>query len=67
MRYSYERVGVNSRLDTLQAAILLQKLAILDDEIQARQSVADAFTASLPPAGIVTPVIAGDRSSAWAQ
>src|SRR5690606_37991022 len=36
-RYHHVRVGVNSRLDTLQAAILLPKLAILDDEIAARQ------------------------------
>lgn len=66
-RYFHERVGVNSRLDTLQAAILLPKLAILDDEIQARQRVADDFTARLSPAGIETPFIAAGRSSAWAQ
>ena len=36
-RYHHIRVGVNSRLDTIQAAILLPKLAILDDEMQARQ------------------------------
>lgn len=66
-RYYHERVGVNSRLDTLQAVILLPKLAILEDEILARQRVADDLTARLSPAGIVTPVIAEDRSSAWAQ
>jgi UDP-2-acetamido-2-deoxy-ribo-hexuluronate aminotransferase len=66
-RYHHERVGVNSRLDTLQAAILLPKLAILDDEIGARQRVADEYTARLAPAGIVTPTIAADRNSAWAQ
>lgn len=66
-RYYHQRVGVNSRLDTLQAAILLPKLAILEDEIMGRQRVADDFTARLSPAGIVTPVIAQDRTSAWAQ
>ena len=44
-RYHHIRVGVNSRLDTLQAAILLPKLAILDDEIAMRQQVAARYTA----------------------
>ncbi len=39
-RYHHIRVGVNSRLDTLQAAILLPKLAIFDEEISLRQQVA---------------------------
>lgn len=66
-RYYHVRVGINSRLDTLQAAILLPKLAILDDEIASRQRVADWITSRLAPQGINTPVIAADRSSAWAQ
>lgn len=66
-RYYHGRVGVNSRLDTLQAAILLPKLAILDDEVAARQKVADAYDAALAPLGFTTPTIKADRSSAWAQ
>jgi UDP-2-acetamido-2-deoxy-ribo-hexuluronate aminotransferase len=42
-RYHHVRVGVNSRLDTLQAAILLPKLAVLDDELVQRQRVADTY------------------------
>jgi UDP-2-acetamido-2-deoxy-ribo-hexuluronate aminotransferase len=42
-RYHHVRVGVNSRLDTLQAAILLPKLAMLDKELKARQQVADTY------------------------
>jgi UDP-2-acetamido-2-deoxy-ribo-hexuluronate aminotransferase len=42
-RYHHVRVGVNSRLDTLQAAILLPKLAVLDEELKARQQVADTY------------------------
>jgi UDP-2-acetamido-2-deoxy-ribo-hexuluronate aminotransferase len=42
-RYHHIRVGVNSRLDTLQAAILLPKLAILDEEMQQRQQVAQRY------------------------
>ncbi|MFZ4745254.1 MAG: DegT/DnrJ/EryC1/StrS family aminotransferase, partial [Limnohabitans sp.] len=42
-RYHHIRVGVNSRLDTLQAAILLPKLAIFDDELALRQQVAAGY------------------------
>jgi UDP-2-acetamido-2-deoxy-ribo-hexuluronate aminotransferase len=42
-RYHHIRVGVNSRLDTLQAAILLPKLAVLDEELAQRQRVADTY------------------------
>ncbi len=44
-RYHHVRVGVNSRLDTLQAAILLPKLAVLDAEIALRQQVAGRYAA----------------------
>ncbi|KJV44737.1 aminotransferase DegT [Acinetobacter indicus] len=67
-RYHHIRVGVNSRLDTLQAAILLPKLAILDDEMQARQRVADTYSKLLNEAGILTtPFIEAHNMSAWAQ
>lgn len=42
-RYHHIRVGVNSRLDTIQAAILLPKLAVLDEELAQRQRVADTY------------------------
>ena len=67
-RYHHIRVGVNSRLDTLQAAILLPKLAILDDEINARQKVAGTYTKLLNEVGIITtPFIKERNISAWAQ
>jgi len=72
-RYHHCRVGVNSRLDTLQAAILLPKLKILDDEIQAKQQVADHYTEllnrSAPGArfNVTTPHIEPHNQSAWAQ
>lgn len=66
-RYYHVRVGMNSRLDTLQAAILLPKLAILDDEIAARQRVADAYTAALSNLGVAAPRRAAHSTSAWAQ
>lgn len=67
-RYHHIRVGVNSRLDTLQAAILLPKLEIFDDEMQARQHVAETYTKLLNEAGILTtPFIEEHNQSAWAQ
>ena len=67
-RYHHIRVGVNSRLDTLQAAILLPKLEILDDEINARQKVAGTYTKLLNEVGIITtPFIKERNISAWAQ
>lgn len=67
-RYHHIRVGVNSRLDTLQAAILLPKLEILADEIQARQKVAETYTKLLDEAGInTTPYIKEGNVSAWGQ
>ena len=67
-RYHHIRVGVNSRLDTLQAAILLPKLAVLDEEIAMRQQVAERYTKQLNGAGIhTTPYIEPHNISAWAQ
>lgn len=64
-RYHHVRVGVNSRLDTLQAAILLPKLEILDEEIIARQLVAGRYDVELT--GVTKPTIAQHNVSAWAQ
>lgn len=67
-RYHHIRIGVNSRLDTLQAAILLPKLDVLDKEIAQRQLVADRYTRLLNKAGInSTPHIELHNTSAWAQ
>jgi UDP-2-acetamido-2-deoxy-ribo-hexuluronate aminotransferase len=76
-RYHHVRVGVNSRLDTLQAAILLPKLAVLDEELAARQQVADTYNRLLSPViasearqsipAIQTPYLEPHNTSAWAQ
>lgn len=67
-RYHHIRVGVNSRLDTLQAAILLPKLAILDDEIATRDRVAERYRAALADiAGVTLPSVRDGDRSAWAQ
>lgn len=67
-RYHHVRVGVNSRLDTLQAAILLPKLEILDEEVDARQRVAKNYGELLNNAGVTTtPHVEPHNCSAWAQ
>ena len=67
-RYHHIRVGVNSRLDTFQAAILLVKLRVFDEEMALRQQVATRYTQLLNEAGIsTTPYIAPYNQSAWAQ
>ncbi|SJN11478.1 Glutamate--UDP-2-acetamido-2-deoxy-D-ribohex-3-uluronic acid aminotransferase (PLP cofactor) [Halomonas citrativorans] len=67
-RYHHVHVGVNSRLDTLQAAILLPKLEIFADEIIKRNHVATSYTRLLNDAGIIsTPYIDERCVSAWAQ
>ncbi len=66
-RYHHVRVGMNSRLDTLQAAILLPKLAILDEEIRQRQLVAAAYARQLPEVGIEPPFVEAHNISVYAQ
>ncbi|MDH4870506.1 DegT/DnrJ/EryC1/StrS family aminotransferase [Pseudomonas sp. BN515] len=67
-RYHHVRVGVNSRLDTLQAAILLPKLEIFQEEIKLRQQVAGVYYRLLNEAGIsTTPYIESYNISAYAQ
>lgn len=67
-RYHHIRVGVNSRLDTLQAAVLLAKLNILDDEIAGRDAVATRYSAAFSASNaVIAPHIVEGRHSAWAQ
>ena len=67
-RYHHIRVGVNSRLDTLQAAILLPKLEIFAEEIERRQLVAGTYDRLFKAADIDnTPHIEAHNVSAWAQ
>ena len=65
-KYHNIRIGLNSRLDTMQAAILLEKLAILEDEIAARDRVARRYSDGLADVCEV-PRIAAGNASAWAQ
>lgn len=66
-RYHHIRVGVNSRLDTLQAAILLPKLDIFPFELQQRERAAQDYNCLLADAGIAAPFVESFNRSAWAQ
>lgn len=65
-RYDHVRVGLNGRLDTIQAAVLIEKLAIFADEIVLREQVAQRYAEQL--ADVVTiPRVPADLVSVWAQ
>lgn len=76
-RYSHPRLGINGRLDSLQAAVLLAKLAIFDDEVERRAAVGARYTALLKEcgarsvadadSGLLTPHIADGNTSVYAQ
>ena len=65
-RYHHARVGVNGRLDTLQAAVLLAKLEIFDEEIEARDRIGGRYSELLGGV-VVTPYIEPHNGSVYAQ
>ncbi len=65
-KYDNVRIGINGRLDTIQAAILLEKLAIFEGEIAARQRVAERYNAALGDV-VQTPVVEPGATCVWAQ
>lgn len=65
-KYDIVRIGINGRLDTLQAAILIEKLKIFPDEIAARQAVALRYDKGLHNV-VRTPAIPAGHTSVWAQ
>ncbi len=65
-KYNCARIGMNSRLDTIQAAILIEKLAIFADEIRARNEVANRY-AQMLEALVTTPKVIEGGVSTWAQ
>jgi dTDP-4-amino-4,6-dideoxygalactose transaminase len=68
-KYRNRRIGLNARLDTLQAAVLLAKLDIFPEELASRKRVAETYTELLRERApwAQTPVVPPDRCSAWAQ
>ncbi|MEM8916202.1 MAG: DegT/DnrJ/EryC1/StrS aminotransferase family protein, partial [Pseudomonadota bacterium] len=65
-KYDNVRIGMNSRLDTMQAAILIEKLSVFAEEIEARNKVADGYETGLSDI-VKTPTVAPGNTSVWAQ
>jgi dTDP-4-amino-4,6-dideoxygalactose transaminase len=65
-KYDNVRIGINGRFDTMQAAVLLAKLEIFDEELPLRNTVASRYSEKLK-GKYVTPAVKENRSSAWAQ
>jgi dTDP-4-amino-4,6-dideoxygalactose transaminase len=65
-KYDNVRIGMNGRLDTIQAAVLLAKLAIFPDEIEARERIAQRYNDLLRDVAVVPELMDG-ASSVWAQ
>jgi dTDP-4-amino-4,6-dideoxygalactose transaminase len=67
-RYENVRIGMNSRLDTIQAAILIEKLKIFPEEIEAREAVARRYNTLLGKSNSIrVPVVIDGARSTWAQ
>ncbi|MEF2146583.1 MAG: DegT/DnrJ/EryC1/StrS family aminotransferase [Desulfovibrionaceae bacterium] len=66
-KYENVRIGLNARMDTLQAAIMLPKLAIFSEEIELRNKVAARYNEKLENSGLILPVIPDGMTSVWAQ
>ena len=67
-KYDNARIGVNGRLDTIQAAILLAKLDIFPEEVQLRQKVAQKYTQAITKlSDFIPPWVPDGMQSVWAQ
>ncbi len=66
-KYDNIRIGVNSRLDTIQAAVLLPKLAVFADEIEKRNVIADRYIDALKDHALRVPAVMDGVVSTWAQ
>ncbi len=67
-KYENVRIGVNSRLDTIQAAILIEKLSVFPEEIEMREAVAQRYNTAFRASNrIVTPRVIEGGQSTWAQ
>ena len=67
-RYFHTDVGVNGRIDTLQAAIVMAKLEVFEAEVEARRSIGSALSSKLQALGISsTPQLAAGNTSVYAQ
>ena len=66
-RYKHKYIGINGRLDTIQAAVLLVKLKYFQNEVKQREEIGKRYTKLLKDSDIITPYVKSDRSSVYAQ
>jgi Predicted pyridoxal phosphate-dependent enzyme apparently involved in regulation of cell wall biogenesis len=65
-KYENDRIGINGRLDSIQAAVLLEKIEIFADELNRREKVAEYYTQNIHKM-FITPLIPSKYFSSWAQ
>lgn len=65
-RYDNIQIGINGRMDTIQAAVLIAKMEVFEEELQARQDIAKLYSEKLKN-DFTTPIVSDDKVSAWAQ
>jgi len=66
VRYTHDRIGMTARLDSMQAAVLIEKLRLFAGELTARQGVADRYADGLKDV-VTVPQLAAGATSSWAQ
>ena len=66
-RYKHKYIGINGRLDALQAAILNVKMKYFEDEVAKREEIGKRYNELLKDSGVIPPSIKSDRSSVFAQ
>ena len=66
-KYEHINIGMNSRLDTLQAAILIEKIKLLEGEIIKRNQIADYYNKGLSETNLSLPYLSERKEYAWAQ
>jgi len=66
-RYKHKYIGINGRLDAIQAAVLLVKLKYFNEEVEQREEIGKRYTKLLKDSDIITPYVKNDRNSVYAQ
>jgi dTDP-4-amino-4,6-dideoxygalactose transaminase len=66
-KYDNVRIGINGRMDTIQAAVLLAKFSIFPEEVELRQRAAEYYNELLAGSRVTIPTVPSECKSVWAQ